>query len=344
VIVNDLLRGKPSPSAATRRAGGQHHAGHRRPVRPGPQMGCPQATRFRPDAGQMGCADRPMSCCRSSASMCAIPWASRRLVHRPQNYVRNDYVSLGLTGMIPDLRAELLATDGVLARAYDPHVRAQCLPAAARIPVKMARRPTAWRSSGRGFGGRHAADGPRPLLPRRHRLIASALPPLTITPRLPRSASRSAWHSGAARRLDRAFQQPAQRPRGIKQFLVSHGGDICDCALDDRAARPAAASARRRQWSAACRCERELPGAATAGHHCPPGFPPIHTAAWPGFSDTSSEPASRPPPPSGTAHQGHRPPRILQRRCPPRSHPHGRRAARWRALLLQLRVMAISSQ
>lgn len=41
----------------------------------------------------------------------------------PKNYVRNDYVSLGLTGAsLIDLRAELLATDDVLARAYDPYV------------------------------------------------------------------------------------------------------------------------------------------------------------------------------------------------------------------------------
>jgi phospholipid-binding lipoprotein MlaA len=41
----------------------------------------------------------------------------------PKNYVKNTYVSVGLTGAsLLDLRAELLATDEVLARAYDPYV------------------------------------------------------------------------------------------------------------------------------------------------------------------------------------------------------------------------------
>jgi phospholipid-binding lipoprotein MlaA len=41
----------------------------------------------------------------------------------PTNYVSNFYVALGLTGMnLLDRRVELLATDDVLARAYDPYV------------------------------------------------------------------------------------------------------------------------------------------------------------------------------------------------------------------------------
>jgi phospholipid-binding lipoprotein MlaA len=41
----------------------------------------------------------------------------------PKNYVNNFYVSLGLSGgALLDKRAELLATDDVLSRAYDPYV------------------------------------------------------------------------------------------------------------------------------------------------------------------------------------------------------------------------------
>jgi phospholipid-binding lipoprotein MlaA len=41
----------------------------------------------------------------------------------PKNYVSNFYVALGLTGMsLLDRRVELLATDDVLSRAYDPYV------------------------------------------------------------------------------------------------------------------------------------------------------------------------------------------------------------------------------
>jgi phospholipid-binding lipoprotein MlaA len=41
----------------------------------------------------------------------------------PKNYLKDPYLSLGLTGLgLLDLRAELLSTDDVLARAYDPYV------------------------------------------------------------------------------------------------------------------------------------------------------------------------------------------------------------------------------
>lgn len=41
----------------------------------------------------------------------------------PKSYVNNIYLSLGLNGMsLLDRRAELLATDDVLSRAYDPYV------------------------------------------------------------------------------------------------------------------------------------------------------------------------------------------------------------------------------
>jgi phospholipid-binding lipoprotein MlaA len=40
----------------------------------------------------------------------------------PKNYVKNDYVAWGLTGLsLVDMRAELLATEGVLDRANDPY-------------------------------------------------------------------------------------------------------------------------------------------------------------------------------------------------------------------------------
>ncbi len=40
----------------------------------------------------------------------------------PKNYVKNDYVAYGLTGLsVVDKRAELLATEDVLARSYDPY-------------------------------------------------------------------------------------------------------------------------------------------------------------------------------------------------------------------------------
>jgi phospholipid-binding lipoprotein MlaA len=40
----------------------------------------------------------------------------------PKNYVQNDYVAYGLTGLsVVDKRAELLATEDVLARSYDPY-------------------------------------------------------------------------------------------------------------------------------------------------------------------------------------------------------------------------------
>lgn len=41
----------------------------------------------------------------------------------PKNYVNNIYLSLGLSaGALLDMRAELLSTDDVLARAFDPYV------------------------------------------------------------------------------------------------------------------------------------------------------------------------------------------------------------------------------
>ncbi len=40
----------------------------------------------------------------------------------PKNYIKNDYVAYGLTGLsVVDKRAELLATEDVLARSYDPY-------------------------------------------------------------------------------------------------------------------------------------------------------------------------------------------------------------------------------
>jgi phospholipid-binding lipoprotein MlaA len=127
VIVNDLLQAKLKSFASdTTRLVVNTTIGIGGLFDPASQMGLPTGDEdFGQTLGRWGMPSGPYmvlpilgpSTVRDTTGLVADQFTD------PKNYLSNFYLSLSLTGLeLLDRRAELLATDDVLARAYDPYV------------------------------------------------------------------------------------------------------------------------------------------------------------------------------------------------------------------------------
>jgi phospholipid-binding lipoprotein MlaA len=127
VIVNDLLQGKlRSFGGDTARLVVNTTLGIGGLFDPATQMGLPAGDEdFGQTLGRWGVPMGPyvvLPVFGPSSARDTVGFAGDWFTD-PKNYVRNTYVSVGLSGAsLLDLRAELLATDEVLARSYDPYV------------------------------------------------------------------------------------------------------------------------------------------------------------------------------------------------------------------------------